>query len=77
MEITIKSLKFDADKKLIAFVEKKVDRLSKFLAGSEAVAEVVLKLDCNPLCLFSVLRHGIGGELRKIDSIYGLHRSDE
>lgn len=45
MEITIKSLKFDADKKLIAFVEKKVDRLSKFLAGSEAVAEVVLTLE--------------------------------
>lgn len=45
MEITIKSLKFDADKKLIAFVEKKVERLSKFLAGVEADAEVTLSLD--------------------------------
>lgn len=45
MEITIKSLKFDADKKLIAFVEKKVARLSKFFAGAETDAEVVLTLE--------------------------------
>ena len=45
MEIKIKSLKFDADKKLIAFVEKKVARLSKFLAGVDADAEVTLTLD--------------------------------
>ena len=45
MEITIKSLKFDADKKLIAFVEKKVARLSKFFAGAEAGAEVTLTLE--------------------------------
>ena len=30
MEINIKSLKFDADQKLIAFVEKKVSKLEKF-----------------------------------------------
>lgn len=47
MEITIKSLKFDADKKLIAFVEKKVERLSKFLAGAQASAEVILTLETN------------------------------
>lgn len=45
MEIRIKTLKFDADKKLIEFVEKKVNRLSKFLAGAEADAEVTLTLD--------------------------------
>ncbi|MCQ2168448.1 MAG: HPF/RaiA family ribosome-associated protein [Bacteroidales bacterium] len=45
MEIKIKSLKFDADKKLIEFVEKKVSRLEKFLAGAEADAEVVLTLE--------------------------------
>lgn len=45
MEIKIKSLKFDADKKLLAFVEKKVARLSKFLAGAETDAEVVLTLE--------------------------------
>lgn len=45
MEIRIKTLKFDADKKLIEFVEKKVNRLSKFLAGSDADAEVTLTLD--------------------------------
>ena len=45
MEIRIQSLKFDADKKLIAFVEKKVERLSKFLAGTQADAEVTLTLN--------------------------------
>ncbi|MCQ2184446.1 MAG: HPF/RaiA family ribosome-associated protein [Bacteroidales bacterium] len=45
MEITIKSLKFDADKKLIAFVEKKVARLSKFLAGADTDADVTLTLE--------------------------------
>ncbi|MCQ2176409.1 MAG: HPF/RaiA family ribosome-associated protein [Bacteroidales bacterium] len=45
MEIKIKSLKFDADKKLIAFVEKKVARLSKFLSGADVDAEVTLTLD--------------------------------
>lgn len=45
MEIKIKSLKFDADKKLIAFVEKKVSRLSKFLAGAETDADVTLTLE--------------------------------
>ena len=30
MEISIKSLKFDADQKLVAFVEKKVSKLEKF-----------------------------------------------
>lgn len=45
MEITIKSLKFDADKKLIAFVEKKVARLSKFFAGVDADVDVTLTLE--------------------------------
>lgn len=45
MEVKIKSLKFDADKKLIAFVEKKVARLEKFLAGVETDAEVTLTLE--------------------------------
>ena len=44
MDITIKTLKFDADKKLVAFVEKKVARLSKFFAGAEPAAEVTLSL---------------------------------
>lgn len=44
MEIKVKSLKFDADKKLIAFVEKKVARLSKFFAGVDANADVTLAL---------------------------------
>lgn len=43
MEIKIKSLKFDADQKLIAFVEKKVSKLEKFFDGLETV-EVVMSL---------------------------------
>ena len=43
MEIKIKSLKFDADEKLVAYVEKKVGRLAKFHDGA-AVAEVTLSL---------------------------------
>jgi len=45
MEIKIKSLKFDADKKLIDFVNKKVSRLEKFLGGTNCDAEVVLTLE--------------------------------
>lgn len=37
MEIKIKSLKFDADQKLIEFVEKKVSKLEKFYEGLETV----------------------------------------
>lgn len=43
MEILIKSLKFDADQKLVAFVEKKVSRLGKFYEGLDKV-EVVMSL---------------------------------
>ncbi|MCQ2116385.1 MAG: HPF/RaiA family ribosome-associated protein [Bacteroidales bacterium] len=43
MDITIKSLKFDADAKLIAFIEKKVARLEKFHGGQTDV-EVILSL---------------------------------
>ena len=43
MEIRIKSLKFDADAKLIAYVEKKVSKLEKFFDGLETV-DVVLSL---------------------------------
>ncbi len=43
MEIKIKSLKFDADQKLVAFVEKKVSKLEKFYDGLET-ADVILSL---------------------------------
>lgn len=43
MEIKIKSLKFDADQKLVAFVEKKVSKLEKFYDGLETV-DVILSL---------------------------------
>lgn len=47
MEIKIKSLKFDADQKLIAFVEKKVARVEKFFDGT-IEAEVTLSLEQRP-----------------------------
>lgn len=43
MEIKIKSLKFDADQKLVAFVEKKVSKLEKFYDGLETV-DVIMSL---------------------------------
>ncbi len=47
MEIRIKSLKFDADAKLIAYVEKKVSKLEKFFDGLGTV-DVVLSLLSEP-----------------------------
>jgi len=47
MEIKIKSLKFDADQKLIAYVEKKVAKLEKFCDEVESV-EVALSLLSEP-----------------------------
>ena len=43
MEIKIKTLKFDADQKLIAFAEKKLAKLDKFYEGLETV-DVTLSL---------------------------------
>ena len=43
MEIKIKSLKFDADQKLVAFVEKKVSKLEKFY-DVLGTADVILSL---------------------------------
>lgn len=43
MEINIKSLKFDADQKLIDYIDKKVSKLAKFHEGT-SVAEVTLSL---------------------------------
>ena len=43
MEIKIKSLKFDADQKLVAFVEKKVSKLERFYEGVDTV-DVILSL---------------------------------
>ena len=39
MEIRIKTLKFDASEKLLAFVEKKVARIEKFFDSAAQVAE--------------------------------------
>ena len=44
MEIKIKSLKFDADQKLLAYAEKKVAKLEKFFVGGTDAAEVTLSV---------------------------------
>ena len=44
MNIQIQSVKFNADQKLIAFIEEKVSRLDRF-ADDIISAEVTLKLD--------------------------------
>lgn len=43
MEIRIQSVKFDADMKLLVYIEKKVSKLSKYFDGIESV-EVFLSL---------------------------------
>jgi len=43
MEIRVKSLKFDADEKLLAYVDKKVSKLAKFFDGVDPV-DVTLSL---------------------------------
>ena len=45
MDINIKSLKFDADQKLIAFVEKKVAKLERFYEGVKEVDVTLPLLD--------------------------------
>ncbi len=47
MNVKIQSVKFDADKKLIDFIESKVNKLDRFVERAIA-AEVILKLDKDP-----------------------------
>ena len=44
MDINLQTVKFDADKKLVEFVEKKLSRLDRF-AERATGADVILKLD--------------------------------
>jgi len=44
MNVQIQSVKFDADKKLVEFVEGKMEKLERF-ADRATGAEVILKLD--------------------------------
>lgn len=46
MNVKIQSVKFDADKKLLDFVENKLDKLDRFIESATA-AEVIMKLDKN------------------------------
>lgn len=44
MNVQIQSVKFDADKRLVEFVQSKIDKLDRFAERSTG-AEVILKLD--------------------------------
>ena len=61
MEIKIKSLKFDADERLIGYAEKKVARLEKFFDNS-GVAELTLSLLHEPENKNAQLKLHIPGE---------------
>lgn len=45
MEIKITALHFTANEKQIDFINKKVERLSRFVSDENAVAEVTLQLE--------------------------------
>lgn len=44
MNVTIQSIKFDADKKLVDFIEKKIEKVEKFFDGIVG-AEVFLRVE--------------------------------
>lgn len=44
MQVKIQSVKFDADKKLVDFIQAKVDKMERFIEKAIA-ADVILKLD--------------------------------
>ena len=46
MDVKIQSVKFDADKKLVSFIEGKMAKLERFVERAVA-AEVILKVDKN------------------------------
>jgi putative sigma-54 modulation protein len=48
MNLNVQSIKFDADKKLIEFIEKKVSKLEKFFEGIVG-ANVYLRLNSQPI----------------------------
>ena len=47
MNVKIQSVKFDADKKLIEFIENKMAKLERFVDRTTG-AEVILKIDKDP-----------------------------
>ncbi|MBO4263627.1 MAG: ribosome-associated translation inhibitor RaiA [Bacteroidales bacterium] len=61
MEIKIKALKFDADEKLLAYVEKKVAKLEKFFENS-GDAEVTLSLLNEPVNKQAKIQMHVPGE---------------
>jgi putative sigma-54 modulation protein len=48
MNLNVQSIRFDADKKLIEFIEKKISKLEKFFEGIVG-ADVYLRLNSQPV----------------------------
>ncbi|MDR3245389.1 MAG: ribosome-associated translation inhibitor RaiA [Prevotellaceae bacterium] len=48
MNVNVQSIKFDADKGLIEFIDKKISKLEKFFDGIVG-ADVYLRLDSQPI----------------------------
>jgi putative sigma-54 modulation protein len=48
MNLNVQSIRFDADKKLIEFIEKKIPKLEKFFEGILG-ADVYLRLNSQPI----------------------------
>ncbi|MDR2382328.1 MAG: ribosome-associated translation inhibitor RaiA [Prevotellaceae bacterium] len=48
MNLNVQSIRFDADKKLIEFIEKKISKLEKFFEGIVG-ADVYLRLNSQPI----------------------------
>ena len=47
MNVQIQSVKFDAGQTLLDFIQKKMDRLDRFVDERASGAEVVLRLDAD------------------------------
>ena len=67
MEVQIQSVKFDAGKQLLEFIQKKMDRLDRFVDERAGDVEVVLRLDPdsakgNKVVVVSL--HVPGGDIR-------------
>ena len=66
MNVQIQTVKFDADKRLVEFVNAKMAKLDRFVEQAEG-ADVVLKLDKDPEKgnkIAAVTLHVRGGDLR-------------
>lgn len=63
MEINVQSVKFDADAKLLEFIEKKLSRIEKFNAGINALDVTLTLLPDNANKCVKIRAHAAGKDL--------------